>query len=69
MLGYLLQRRKVWGLTIGFAAYGYCFYMFLTWLPCYLVQTMHMSILQSAGFSAIPWALRHGVRSRWSAAG
>ena len=23
MLGYLLQNRKVWGLTIGFAAYGY----------------------------------------------
>ena len=56
MLGYLLRRRKVWGLTIGFAAYGYCFYMFLTWLPSYLVQTMHMSVLQSAGFSAIPWA-------------
>jgi MFS family permease len=30
--------------------------MFLTWLPSYLVQTMHMSVLQSAGFSAIPWA-------------
>jgi sugar phosphate permease len=56
MLGYLLRRRKVWGLSIGFAAYGYCFYMFLTWLPSYLVQTMHMSVLQSAGFSAIPWA-------------
>jgi MFS family permease len=56
MLGYLLQRRKVWGLTIGFAAYGYCFYMFLTWLPSYLVQTMHMSVLQSAGYAAIPWA-------------
>lgn len=55
MLLYLLQRRKVWGLTIGFAAYGYCFYMFLTWLPSYLVQTMHMSVLQSAGYSAIPW--------------
>ena len=55
MLGYLLQRRKVWGLTVGFAAYGYCFYMFLTWLPSYLVQTMHMSVLQSAGYSAIPW--------------
>jgi hypothetical protein len=45
----------VWGLTVGFAAYGYSFYLFLTWLPNYLVQTMHMSILKSAGFSAIPW--------------
>ena len=56
MLGYLLRSRKVWGLTIGFAAYGYSFYLFLTWLPNYLVETMHMSILKSAGFSAIPWA-------------
>jgi ACS family D-galactonate transporter-like MFS transporter len=55
MLGYLLRNRKVWGLTIGFAAYGYSFYLFLTWLPNYLVQTMHMSILKSAGFSAVPW--------------
>lgn len=56
MLGYLLTKSKVWGLTIGFAAYGYTFYLFLTWLPGYLVQSMHMSILQSAGYAAIPWA-------------
>jgi ACS family D-galactonate transporter-like MFS transporter len=55
MLVYLLGNRKIWGLSIGFAAYGYCFYLFLTWLPGYLVHTMHMSILQSAGYAAIPW--------------
>jgi sugar phosphate permease len=55
MLGYLLGSRKVWGLTIGFAAYGYSFYLFLTWLPNYLVQTMHMGILKSAGYTTIPW--------------
>lgn len=55
MLAYLLGSRKIWGLSIGFAAYGYCFYLFLTWLPGYLVQTMHMSILKSATFAAIPW--------------
>jgi len=55
MLKYLLRNRKVWGLTIGFGAYGYAFYLFLTWLPAYLVQSMHMSILKSASFAAIPW--------------
>ncbi|KJH68348.1 MFS transporter [Chromobacterium violaceum] len=55
MLGYLLRQRKMWGLSIGFAAYGYVFYLFLTWLPGYLVQSMHMDILKSAWFSAIPW--------------
>jgi MFS family permease len=55
MLGYLLRSRKVWGLTLGFGAYDYSFYLFLTWLPDYLVQTMHMSILRSAGYATIPW--------------
>lgn len=56
MLGYLLTNSKVWGLTIGYSAYDYAFYLFLTWLPSYLVQSMHMSILKSAGFAMIPWA-------------
>ena len=55
LLGYLLVNRKVWGLTLGFAAYGYSFYMFLNWLPGYLVQTAHMSIIKSAAYTAIPW--------------
>jgi sugar phosphate permease len=56
MFGYLLTNRKVWGLTIGYSAYDYAFYLFLTWLPSYLVQTMHMSVLHSAGYAMIPWA-------------
>jgi ACS family D-galactonate transporter-like MFS transporter len=55
MLGYLLRTRKIWGLTIGFAAYGYSFALFLTWLPGYLVRELHMSILGSAEYTAIPW--------------
>lgn len=55
LLGYLLKNRKVWGLTVGFAAYGYTFYLFLTWLPGYLVQTMHMDIIKSSLFTTIPW--------------
>ena len=55
MLVYLLRARKVWGLTLGFACYGYCFYFLLTWLPGYLVQAMNQSILQSAGYTTIPW--------------
>jgi MFS family permease len=56
-LGYLLTKAKIWGLTLGFAAYGYSFYLFLTWLPAYLVKSMHMTILQSAGYTTIPWAV------------
>ncbi len=56
-LGYLLAQRKVWGLTIGFAAYGYSFYLFLTWLPGYLIRTQHWDVLKSASYTAIPWAV------------
>jgi len=56
MLGYILKSRKVWAHTIGYSAYGYSFYLFLTWLPSYMVQALHMSILKSAALSTIPWA-------------
>ena len=56
LLAYLLRSRKVWGLSIGFAAYGYCFFFFLTWLPGYLLQAEHMSLVESAGLTVIPWA-------------
>jgi len=55
MLLYLLGRAKVWGLTIGFAAYGYSFYLLLTWLPGYLVKTFHMTVLGSGLYTAVPW--------------
>ncbi len=57
MLGYLLRQPKIWGLSIGFGAYGYSFYLFLTWLPDYLVSTHGMTILRSAGYTATPWAV------------
>jgi ACS family D-galactonate transporter-like MFS transporter len=54
MLGYLLSQTKVWGLAVGFGAYGYSFYLFLTWLPDYLVRSGGMANLKSA---ATPWAV------------
>ncbi len=54
-LTFLLGNRKVWGLTIGFAAYGYSFYLFLTWLPGYLENEMGMTVLQTGWHTVIPW--------------
>ncbi len=54
-LGYLLTKRKVWATFIGFAAYGYSWFLFLTWLPGYLATEMHMSVLKSGWYSAVPW--------------
>jgi MFS family permease len=47
---YLVTRRKVWGLTIGFAAYGYLFAFLLTWLPTYLQTTFGINILKAGGY-------------------
>jgi len=55
LLAHLLRSRKIWGLCLGYAAYGYSFNLFITWLPSYVVKTTHMDILQSAKIAAIPW--------------
>jgi MFS family permease len=57
MLWHLLRSPKIWGLAIGFGAYGYSFYLFLTWLPDYIVKTTHMTVLASAAYTATPWAV------------
>jgi ACS family D-galactonate transporter-like MFS transporter len=57
MFVYLLKQAKVWGLTIGFAAYGYSFYLLLTWLPGYLVETFHMTVLTTGIYTAVPWII------------
>ena len=54
-LGYVLRRRKVWGLSIGLACAGYTTWMLLTWLPGYLQTEMHMNVLSSGLYTAIPW--------------
>ena len=54
-LTYLLQKRKVWGLCLGFASYNYTFYFLLTWLPSYLSTALHIDLLHSALYTSVPW--------------
>jgi MFS family permease len=54
---YLLSQSKVWGLTIGFAAYGYLFAFLLTWLPTYLQTTFGINILKAGGYVLIIWGV------------
>jgi MFS transporter, ACS family, D-galactonate transporter len=54
-LGYLLMQPRVWGLTLGFAAYNYTFYLLLAWLPSYFLAALHMDLLHSALSTSIPW--------------
>ena len=54
-LGYLLMRRKVIGLAIGFGSYNYVFYLLLTWLPSYLSFALHIDLLHSFLYTSVPW--------------
>jgi ACS family D-galactonate transporter-like MFS transporter len=52
---YLLGKRKVLGLALGFAAYNYCFYLLLTWLPSYFTGALHLDLKASVLYTSIPW--------------
>jgi ACS family D-galactonate transporter-like MFS transporter len=54
-LGYLLRRKKVIGLALGFGSYNYVFYLLLTWLPSYLSRSLHINLLQSFLYTGVPW--------------
>jgi MFS transporter, ACS family, D-galactonate transporter len=54
---YLLGRRKVWGLCLGYAAYNYCFYLLLYWLPSYFMIAHHVNLQTSTLYVAGPWLI------------
>ena len=54
-LAYLLRRRKVIGLALGFGSYNYVFYLLLTWLPSYLSAALHIDLLHSFLYTGVPW--------------
>ncbi len=54
-LGYLLRKRKVLGLAIGFGSYNYVFYLLLTWLPSYLSSALDIDLLHSFLYTGVPW--------------
>lgn len=54
-LGYLLRRRKTWGLALGYASYTYAYYVLLTWLPAYLEKSFGVNLLKGGIYTMIPW--------------
>jgi sugar phosphate permease len=54
-LGYLLRQPKVYGLSLGWGAYNYTFYLLLTWLPSYLLFSLHLDLLHSVSYTTVPW--------------
>ena len=54
-LAYLITRRKVLGLALGYGSYNYVFYLLLTWLPSYLAEAQHLDLKRSFFYTAVPW--------------
>jgi ACS family glucarate transporter-like MFS transporter len=51
----LLRSTTMWSLALTQGCAGYTLYLFMTWLPSYLVASRGMDVLKSSLFSAIPY--------------
>jgi len=50
----LLRHRNMWALMCAYFTYLYCLWIFLSWLPSYLVSYRGFSLLQMGSFGALP---------------
>jgi MFS transporter, ACS family, D-galactonate transporter len=51
----LLKKRVVWGIMIGHFGVLYVVYVYITWLPGYLVLARGFTIFQAGMYSALPF--------------
>lgn len=70
--------RNLLGASLGFFCFGYYNYLLVTWLPDYLVEVRHLTILKAGFLAAIPyitwaaaeiaggWASDRMVRLNWN---
>src|SRR5580704_7892498 len=53
----LLKSPSLWGAMIAQASGIYALYLLLAWLPSYLQDTKHLTIMKTGIYTAIPWAI------------
>jgi len=51
----LLARRTMWGLFFTQGCCAYTMLLFLFWLPSYLVDSRHMSLVKAGWFTSVPY--------------
>ena len=49
--------RNLLGICLGFFCFDYFLYLLLTWLPDYLVQIRHLSLMKAGFYSAMPFVV------------
>jgi Major Facilitator Superfamily len=57
----IARHRDVWAISAGYFCLLYILYTFVTWVPSYLVQDRHMTILRSGLATSIPWICAFAV--------
>src|ERR1035438_6843182 len=53
----LVGRRTMWGLFLTQGCCAYTMLLFLFWLPSYLVQSRHMSLVRASWFTSLPYVV------------
>jgi D-galactonate transporter len=52
--GTLLRSPNMWAIMCAYFTYVYCLYIFLTWLPSYLVDFRHFTLIKVGLFASLP---------------
>jgi MFS transporter, ACS family, D-galactonate transporter len=51
----LISNRNLIGICLGFFCFDYYWYLFVNWLPDYLVTVRHLTILKAGFFASLPF--------------
>ena len=55
--GVLLRSPNMWAIMCAYFTYVYCLWIFLSWLPSYLVEFRHFTLIKVGIFASLPlWA-------------
>jgi sugar phosphate permease len=50
-----MRSKAVWGLAVSYFCFTYTFWLFLNWLPTYLVKARGFTLFEMGFFASIPW--------------
>lgn len=53
--GRLLRHRSVFGLVLCKFFQDYTFYLFVTWLPAYLIEERGFTLIKTGWYASLPW--------------
>jgi len=51
----ILLNRNLLGICLGFFCFDYYWYLFVTWLPDYLVTVRHLTLVRAGMYAALPY--------------